>query len=247
MASSTPVPSGFSTAFKHPLNLLMLGAFGVCAAVTGSWLPLLIAAGTEAIWLTYGMRARAHRDYARWLAERTRVRSRISTEQYWVRRASEDDRRRFLVLDEVRRDIRKLVEDHDSLSLEMMSGELHKVDRLLEAFARVAATAHTQSKILSRTDVAATEVDEGDELSPARKERTRALQAQVDEARSQMSRVERELALIRDQVATMRHPEDLAGVLDDLVQTVEIVEATGRETEALSAGRRKMESASIGH
>lgn len=230
---------------------MMLGAFGISAFATGSWLPLVIAAGTETLWLTYGTSSRSHRDYIRWRSERAQTRAKTSAEQYWVRQSSEQDRQRFLVLDEVRRDIRRLVADHDSLTLDMMSAELHKVDRLLEAFARVAATAHTQSKILSRTDVEALAESagegRGDTLASARLAQTQALQKQVDEASAQMLRVERELALIRDQVATMRRPEDLAGALDDLVRTVEIVETTGRETEALAAPPRKIESTSIGH
>ena len=60
-----------------------------------------------------------------------------------------------------------------------------------------------------------------------------------------MDRVDQQLRLIRDQVATLTRPEDLSTQLDDLVQTVEVVGATGREVEQVARG--KWAAQSIGH
>ena len=250
--ASSPIPSSLSLALRHPLNALLLGVVGLSAFFTGSFWPLLVGAVAEGAWLVMGPNLDETQRQRRWLAREANERATLLDEQVLLRRISEADRRRFLELDVVRKEIHGLVEGHDSLTLDMMSQELHKVDRLLTAYLRVAGAANAQASALSDTDVVALEAErvalpsddkQGREVIGARLAQAAALETSVEEARAELGRVEQSLRLIRDQIATMRRPEELAEKLDDLVQTVEVVAATGRETELIGQhGKRVAQS-----
>ncbi len=256
-SSSAPagdIPSAFSLALRNPLNLVMLGALGVSAALTGSSWPLVVAAVAEAGWLALGPGLASTARQVRWIAKEARERATLLGEQGLLRQASERDRRRFLELDLIRKEMFQLVEGHDNLTLEMMGQELHKVDRLLMAYLRVAASAHTQARVLADTDESALEAERAAlppeaadqrEVLGSRLAQVEALKDSVRTARREMDRVEQALRLMRDQLATLRRPEDLTTKLDDLVQTVEVVAASGRETERIGQGI--LQSRSIGH
>ena len=232
----------------------MLSTLGLSAALTGSIWPLLVAAVAEAGWLAFGPGLESTSRQARWMAKEARERAMLLGEQGLLRQASEPDRRRFLELDLIRKEMHQLVEGHDSLTLEMMGQELHKVDRLLMAYLRVAASANTQARVLADTDEAALETERAALPTDAAAQRevlgdrlaqVEALKDSVRTAQREMDRVEQALRLMRDQLATLRRPEDLTTKLDDLVQTVEVVAATGRETERIGQGI--LASRSIGH
>src|SRR5688572_10182781 len=119
-------------ALAHPLNWILLAALGASAYLTGSWIPLEIAAAAEALWLIV---ARSH------FAKRPAAAKVQPEEQALLRTLSEEDRRRFLELDRLRREIGKSVEHHPSLTAEMLGAELPKLDGLVQAFLRMAADA----------------------------------------------------------------------------------------------------------
>ena len=245
-ARSTDAPANpRSLALRHPLNAWMLVALGLSAVLTGSMWPVAIGAVAQIGWALFGPRLDSIRFHAELLTRDQRERGRLSGEQHLLRQASDADRREFLALDQVRRDIRRLVEGHDNVSLEMMSGELHKVDRLLNAFLRAAATTNAQARILADSTASGTSSHPSAVPTAERTAQQAALEAQVQAARQEMGRVGEQLRLVRDQVATMRQPEDLSASLNDLVSTVEVVEAVGRETEQV--GRGILASQSIGH
>ena len=247
-------PSTFGLAARHPLNIIMLGALGAAAVMTGSIWPIAIAVLVEGLWLVTGPRTQAVRAQARWMAKDAATRDRVGDEQALLRQTSEADRRRFLELDQVRRDIRRLVDRHQNLTLDMMGEELHKVDRLLNAYLRLAASTHAQEQILAQSDAADLEVEqlgepdaESKAVIEARMAQAKTLRASVESSRQQLARVDQQLRLVRDQVATMSRPEDLSEALTDLVETVEVVAATGRETEQIGRGvLQQARSAAVG-
>ncbi|HVT58289.1 MAG TPA: hypothetical protein VHR45_07800, partial [Thermoanaerobaculia bacterium] len=55
-------------------------------------------------------------------------------------------------------------------------------------------------------------------------------------ARGQLDLIENSFQLIADQIVTMRSPQELSGQLDELLNGVEQVRETSRETERFLAG-----------
>jgi len=228
-------------AFGHPLNLIMIASLAASALATGSVLPLLIAAVAEILWLIVGRSKKALP------AE--------SGSQALLRTLGEEDRRRFLELDRLRKDVARLVKQNPSLAAELLSDELPKLDRLVESFLRIAADAASfeeysrssdlnaleeearrQEKIVEKTvDPAAKSVAaENLSLMQKRLEKAAELKRKVREMRGQLSLVENTIRLLRDQIATMQSPDELTHRLDDLVRSVDAIETSKRETEAIT-------------
>lgn len=229
-------------ALAHPLNLIMLTALGASALATGSWIPLLIAAGAEVAWLAV---ARRQLEPRRTLAAKG--------EQELLRSLAEADRRRYLELEQLRNDVARLVRQNPSLASELLEDELPKLDHLVNAFLRLAADAarlealstdldaleadvRRQEKIVEKTtDADAKAVAAQNlELMQRRLEKAAETRRRVREMRGQLSLVENTVRLLRDQIATMQSPEELTHRLDDLVRSVEAIEVTQRETEAIT-------------
>ena len=55
----------------------------------------------------------------------------------------------------------------------------------------------------------------------------------ISKARGQMNLIDNTFQLLADQIVTMRSPKELGGQLDELIDGVEAVRTTARETEAL--------------
>lgn len=248
-------PSRFSAAVTHPLNLLLLAGAGVSAFLTGTWIPLAVAGATELLWLTVGASLPGPRRYHAALLADAASEARAVDVQTQLSKVSEDDRRRYLEVDRLRKDVRRLAEGNPSLSMSMMQGELSKVDHLADAFVRMAAEAARYDAFLEGTDLDALEGDvrrqraivektQDDEarrtaadnlaLMEARMERVAEMRRRVRNTRGQLQLITNTMALIRDQVATMDSPEEIAGRLDELVDSVEAIEASAKETEALA-------------
>ena len=232
-------------ALAHPLNFILLAALGASAYLTGSWIPLEIAAAAEALWLII----------ARAQLKKPAVAKVEQSEQALLRTLSEEDRRRFLELDRLRKDVGDLVRQNPSLTAEMLGAELPKLDHLVNAFLRMASDAarfeeyaassnldaleedvRRQEKIVEKTsDPAAKGVAAQNlELMQKRLEKAAEMRRKVREMRGQLTLVENTIRLLRDQIATMQSPEELTHRLDDLVRSVDAIETTKRETEAIT-------------
>lgn len=242
-------------ALAHPLNLLMLAGLGLSAAVTGSWIPIVVAAASELAWLGLARTLPSQRRYFEALGAGSAAADRQREEQEVLRTLTEEDRRRFLELDRTRADIRRLVADNPSLTGEMLEQEVPKIDHLVLGFLRVASMAaryedfvksadldaleeevRRQEKIVEKTKdedaraVAAQNLD----LMQRRMEKVAEMGRQVRDARGQLNLIENTVRLLRDQIVTMQSPEELRGRLDDLVRTVDAIETSARETESIT-------------
>ncbi|MEQ9501984.1 MAG: hypothetical protein RIT81_34245 [Deltaproteobacteria bacterium] len=248
-------PSRLSTALTHPLNVMMLAGAGVTAFLTGTWIPLAVAGATELLWLTVGAALPGPRRYHAALIADAASEARAVDTQTQLSKVSEDDRRRYLEVDRMRKDVHRLTGENPSLSMSMMQGELSKVDHLVESFVRIASEAARLDAFLDGTDLDALEAEvrrqravvektsdddarrtaaDNLALMEARLERVAEMRRRVRHARGQLQLVENTMALIRDQVATMDSPEEISGRLDDLVDSVDAIEASAKETEALA-------------
>jgi hypothetical protein len=233
----------------HPLNVLLVLALASSSAVTGSVAPLAIAAVTEVLWMALARTLESQRryfGYARLVAD---------PERELIRTLTDEDRRRHVELTRLAGDIREIASS-TSVSKDMLSEELPKVDHLLAAFARVASNAarledfgrttdldrleeevRRQEKVVEKTkDPGARSVAAQNlELMQRRLERAAEIRRRSKEARGQLSLIENTVRLLRDQIATIESTDEIRGRLDDLVRNVDVIEASTRETEALGA------------
>jgi hypothetical protein len=58
-------------------------------------------------------------------------------------------------------------------------------------------------------------------------------------ARGQLDLIENSFQLIADQIVTMQSPQELSGQLDELLNGVEAIRETARDTEALLGSSEK--------
>lgn len=252
-------PSPFGLALSHPLNVLLLGVAGVSAVLTGSWLPLAVGAGAELLWLGVGRRFGAQQDFVEHRQRAARLAASTRDQQAQLSQLNAEDRARFLALDAVRIDIRRLVKDSEQLEQDMLEPELAKVDGLVGSFLDLAARCAVYESFVAGQDLNDLEAEvrrqetivertqdsedkllaaQNLELMQARLQRGAEVRRLLKRARGQLNLVENTLRLMRDQIATLQSPAALSEQLDALVRSVEAIEASAKETRALEAHAR---------
>jgi hypothetical protein len=242
--------------FAHWLNYTFLAATaGIAALGPWSWdLPLAVGAGLEAFWLAVGTRLPPAREYFR-EQHATIVRHfEAARRRETLRGLTETDRRRYLELESLRKDIDAQIRSNPTLAMDLVKAELQKVDKLLETFVRLAANAaryehyvetselnqieaevRRQEVVLEKTsdpdarDLAQRNFD----VLAKRLEKAIEIRKQIRTARAQLNLIDNTFRLIRDQILTMDSPQQLQGQLDELTRAVDTIEATGRETDEL--------------
>ena len=256
MASSDdkPRPPYAKYAFKNPYNYAVMGGFASAALLTGNWWLGLAGAGAEAIWMLFAPDSRLLRKL--WFDKRHQE------DQDAARKAEldakfkllpEPDAMRCLALREKQEQINKLANENPAFTIDLLSGELKKLDDLVRAFLELSVTCARYQDYLGSVDVDEIERDlrryhqildkgEGDKRTLAqkniavlekRKEKYAEIRSYLSSARGQLELIENTFRLLADQIVTMRSPTELSGQLDDLLDGVEAVRQTTRETDKL--------------
>lgn len=247
--------SRVGAAVTHPLNLFLVAGAAASAFLTGSWIPLAVFGGVELAWVAIGPYLGGQRRYYEALAKAAAKSDETRGEQKQLASVSEADRRRFLELDRLRTDIERLSNDNPSLSMELMRGELDKVQHLVDKFLEMASEAARLDSFLESTDLDELEADvrrqekivektadadakrlaaQNLEVMQARLERAAEMKRRVRHTRGQLSLIENTMALLRDQVATIDAPQEISGRLDELVDSVDAIEATSKELDGIA-------------
>ena len=152
-----------------------------------------------------------------------------------------------------RRDIQKLAAQNPSFAGDLLRGELVKTDKLVDAFVDMAVNCDRYEAYLGTVDEDQLQRDRqryelqakrgasGDaQADIARKNLAildkRALKMDeirryLDVARGQLDLIENSFQLIADQIVTMQSPQELSGQLDELLDGVEAIQQTARDTE----------------
>lgn len=250
MRKAVQGPSDLALAFQQPLNYLMLGTVGLSALMSQSPLTFVLGGIAELVWLFGLSRTEAQRRQFQAIRERAGARSGVRSEQARLRGLPDSDRQRFLALDRVRQEIRRLIAQNDSLGAEMMVPELVKMDRLTEDFLGLLQSRARMDAILAGTDLnalseslaeAEVQAEGGDasQVSKAGTLRERYQQAkQLAEKRgaleNELEAVESGFQLLRGQAAQMTASDDLSRGLESLMAGVRAVEETQKELNAMS-------------
>jgi hypothetical protein len=243
-------------AFSNPYNLsLFLGTMGA-AVVTLNPILALVALGAEGLWLLHGPESKTLRRIL-WDPRFEKIRLALEDQERGERikdlPQQEKDRVNALVAKE--QEINKLAAQNPSFTGDLLRTELVKTRRLVEAFVEMALTCGRYERYLDTVDLNALERDRerwrvrasadraGDQerdiakknlaVIEKRLEKLRDIRSYLGVARAQLDLIENSFQLIADQIVTMQSPTELSGQLDDLVDGVESIQQTARDTEKI--------------
>ena len=249
-------PSYVKAAFLNPYNLSLLGGAAAASLLTLNPLPILGAVGLELLWILWAPDSKRLR-HLLWDPRFAKLREAMEAEERGKRIAGlpEGDRERVEALVARRKEIERLAAQNPTFTGELLRAELVKTDRLVDAFVEMALTCGRYSAYLASVDERAlardvdryaAEVRRGDpadqrtEISQKnlaivvkRQERMREIQNYMGVARGQLDLIENTFQLIADQIVTMQSPKELSGQLDELLEGVEAMKQSARDTEAM--------------
>jgi hypothetical protein len=256
MASSDekPRPPYARYAFKNPYNYAIMGGFASAALLTGNWWLGLAGAGMEALWMLFAPDSRLLRKL--WWDKRFEDEKDVAKKaelEAKMKQLQPQDAMRCMALREKQAQINQLARENPAFTVDLLSGELKKLDDLVRAFLELSVTCARYQDYLQSVDVDEIErdmrryqqiIDRGDQAKRTlaqknlavllkRKEKYAEIHGYLSGARGQLELIENTFRLLADQIVTMRSPTELGGQLDELLDGVEAVRQTARETDRL--------------
>lgn len=145
-------PSLFRRAFFNQYNFILLGAAGLFSIVTFTWIPLLLGAGAEALWLVLGADSSP---FKRWVAIQENLEDREALKQkaeQALAQLAPSYRKRFGELVKVSDHIQELATANPSLETQLIQGEMDKLGQLLHSFLEMAVTHQRLGRYLADND-----------------------------------------------------------------------------------------------
>jgi hypothetical protein len=240
-------------ALKWQYNWIGLAGAAAFAIVSGSGLPLLLAAGLEMIYVSVVPQSSRFRRLVRsWQYAEEKRKHELNLRAMFLELTPEMKSRYEHVLGicgEIRANYSKL-----SSTSQMFVGQMEeRLQGLLYGYVRLLHAAHQQGQYLKECDAASIQRDLAQlqksldkevpkvqeinrkriEILNKRLEKFQKIRENSQVVQAQCSATEDVLELICDQSMTMRDPQEINDRLDSLVQDVEQTESTVREMEAL--------------
>jgi hypothetical protein len=240
-------------AFMNPYNLSLLGGGVAAALLTANPVLLVATLGLEAIWLLNAPDSKRLR-HILWDPRFAKLRQSIEAAERAQRIQSLDGgaRARVEALVGRREEIQRLAASNPSFTGDLLRGELVKTEKLVDAFVEMALTCARYESYLAGIDEVQLERDRGryergaEQEGPtgdiARKnlavvgkrlEKMEEIRRYLTVAHGQLDLIENSFQLIADQIVTMQSPQELSGQLDELLDGVEAIRETTRDTERL--------------
>jgi hypothetical protein len=246
-------------AFANPFNLSLVGGGLAAALLTANPLLALGTLGLEALWLLHAPDSQRLR-HILWDPRFDRLKKALDAQERARRMAGlpDDARARVETLVARQDEIHRLAAGNPTFAGDLLKDELVKTDRLVDAFVEMALTCARYENYLGAIDPAALERERkryeqaiqsaGDDDAQSgiakrnlavvtkRLEKLQEIRRYLTVARGQLDLIENSFQLIADQIVTMQSPQELSGQLDELLDGVEAVRESSRETEQLLAG-----------
>jgi hypothetical protein len=255
MSDDKPRPPYAKYAFKNPYNYAIMAGFASAALLTGNWFLGLAGAGAEALWMLFAPDSKLLRKlwFDKRHAEELDAQRKAELDAKF-KLLPEGDAMRCLALREKQEQINKLAAENPAFTVDLLTGELKKLDDLVRAFLELSVTCARYQDYLGSVDVDEIErdlrryhqiLDKGETpdkrtlaqkniaVLEKRKEKYAEIRGYLSSARGQLELIENTFRLLADQIVTMRSPTELSGQLDDLLDGVEAVRQTTRETDKL--------------
>lgn len=244
-------------AFINAYNLSVLGGALTVAAATGSAWIAAVGVGVEALWMLFApdstvlQRTWFDKYHQRELAEKREADADAKLETLPTQEAD-----RCRALSATRDQILELATNNPAFTQQLLQGELSKLEHLVSSFLDLAVTCTRYAQYLRSVDVRQIDVDgarferlinateDPDKRSVAqknldvlakRRDKYVEIGGDLQVARGQLDLIENTFKLLADQIVTMRSPSELGGQLDELIDGVESVRQTARETDKIMA------------
>jgi hypothetical protein len=253
--AENPKPPYWRYAFKNPYNLSIMAGFASAAALTQNWWLALAGAGVEGLWMLFAPDSRLLRKlfWDKRFAAELDAEKRAALEKKW-KGLPEAEAMRCMALKEKQDEILKLAKENPAFAVDLLQSELAKLDALVVDFVELSDTCARYQEYLKSVDIDEIEQDlrryqqiidrstEADKRSLAqkntavlqkRKEKYGEIRGYLSSARGQLELIENTFRLLADQIVTMRSPTELSGQLNDLMDGVEAVRQTARETDRM--------------
>ena len=239
-------PSYLKYAFANVYNLSLLGGVAVASAATGDWAIGVIAAGVEALWLFIGadtapFRRWVDRQHRQKLADAARERRRVRILSLTAMR----DREKAIDLVAAHRDMGRDLDKNEHWQGELIRNEYARLEELLDAYVELAEAAIRIETYAAgfdpnrlRKDLAAqqrlAQNPQGDpearalagrnaELLEKRISGLEEMGRLVQRTRGQMSVIENTFSLLRDQVVSLKPPQDIHSQLNEINAGVDAI------------------------
>ncbi len=245
----------FKYAFHNIYNYTLLGGVAAASLLTQNWWLMVAGAGAEILWMVFGpdstvlQRAVFDKVHAGKLAEEAKAQR-----EALLASLPPYDQHRVTALEAQHQNILRLCSENRAMTGDLLRGEIEKLGALFGSYLDLLTSTHRYTLYLEKADldtleresrryeqIAARSRDPSErELAEKnlvvmrkRREKLAEIRQFVMKARGQMELIENTFKLLGDQIITMRSPKELGGQLDELIDGVEAVRSTARETDAL--------------
>lgn len=239
--------------FHNVYNYSLLGGAATAAIMTDQWWILLGALGAEAVWMIFAPDNERLRNALDIQMDQEAMAEKAKNREGLLKRLSKPEQVRCQQLMSKQWEITHLAAENPTFSGELVRQEVGKMDTLVNSFIDLATTSARYREYLDREDIGdverlarsyerEAEASEGHTRELAKKnlaivktrlERLREIKEFVDRAAGQLELIENSFALLADQIVSMRSPGELTGQLDELIDGVEAVRQTARESDRL--------------
>jgi hypothetical protein len=247
-----------SWAFRNQYNLIMLGGAGLFALATFSWLPLLIGAGAEVLWLTIGADTSFFR---RWVERQEGLEADNHFKQELAAMLSglnPDYIERFKGLEVLAQKIQNLAKENPSLETQLLQSEMDKLGKMMHSFLSISTLHQRLSNYLRETheeeilrDITSCEAAIQRERSPDVLEgleqnlglaQKRLRQHQKVMATHRLlsikaDTIEKSFRFLQTQILGISKHEDLSKELNDMLSGLGAVDEIVVETDGLLSSR----------
>lgn len=246
-------------AFMNPYNLSIIAGASAAAMATGHWWLAMCAGAAEAVWMLFApdskLLQRTWFDKV-WQGEQDAARKQRQTEKFNA--LPDAEKERALALRGTQTRIEKLAQENPSFSVDLLRGEMGRLEDLVDDFLDLATVCARYDKYLASFNLEELEADlrryqlqveklpVGDERRTvaqknlqvllSRKDRYKDLRKALQTARGQMDLMENTFRLLADEIVSMRETSELGHRLEDLREGVNAVREAARETERVFSG-----------
>jgi len=252
-------------AFLNQYNMILLGTSGLFAATTQSWLPLIVGAGAEVLWLVLGADSSV---FKRWAAiQQHREDEERLTARHVEAMKSLDPfyLQRYAGLQVTAHEISELSKENQSLEANLLDGEMNKLAELVKRYLQMAIVHQRLGSFLGETRRPSIEHDIEHCESGLAREKNSRLRSSLEQALTlakrrlaqheqleasykslgvEMDTLEKSFAFLKSQILSVSSREELNAELDQLVNGVSTIDELDRETEQMLHELRGQRAAS---
>lgn len=230
----------------------------IASVLTLNPLIAVAALGVEGLWLLHGSQSRSMQRLL-WDPLYNKEKEEFEKQQRMklVNSMSDYGRNRVMSLIEKERNIKELAAQNPSFTGDLLRTELEKTSHLVNAFIDLGVNCTRYENYLNTVNINQLEnqraqwqkfvdanQDKTDDMEiqlaqknliviTKRIERVGEIKRYLKIAYGQLNLIENSFQLIADQIVTMQSPNELSGQLDDLLDGVESIKETTRETEQI--------------